>query len=136
MKNTDNVTNINVDDQDGVQQEQLTDQVCPNCGQLTMDLNEDYQMSCRNCKQTIPFEVYLVSLQLLQKQLIIELLRQFIEPGVGKCITYNNKTYVVGIDEDNEIYAQRYQLKHGEQVGMYVSLKYDNYQIKEQNQGE
>jgi predicted RNA-binding Zn-ribbon protein involved in translation (DUF1610 family) len=42
MKNTDNVTNINVDDQDDVQQEQLTDQVCPNCGQLTMDLNEDY----------------------------------------------------------------------------------------------
>ena len=130
MKNTDNV---NVEQQDVEQQEQLTDQACPNCGKFTMDLNKDYQMVCRNCNQTMGFEVYLLSLQLLQKQLIVELLRQFIEPGVGKCIKYNDKTYIVGIDDENQVYAQRYQLKHGEQVGMYVSLKYDNFEIVQED---
>ena len=65
-------------------------------------------------------------MQMFEKQLVISLLKEFIENGVGKCITHNQKTYIVGIDQDGQIFTQRYQLGQGEEVGMYVSLKFNS----------
>lgn len=112
-----------------IEENGLKDQLCPVCGKHSMDqkiANGQALMVCKECKEQIPFEVYLLSMQMFEKQLLISLLKEFIENGVGKCITHNQKTYIVGIDQDGQIFTQRYQLSQGEEVGMYVSLKFNS----------
>ena len=84
--------------------------ICPNCLQSTLQLDEqDSNMFiCTKCQYKIPIDVYMMSLQLLQKDIIVEALRQFIrvpehQTGYGMCVLYNNMKYVVGFDTDNEL---------------------------------
>lgn len=105
---------------------------CPECGQEAMELIEDKSlMRCSNCKSEMTSDIYAMSLQLAQKQLIIEALKLFLEAGIGRCVKFNDKYYIVGFDEDYDIVTQRYQLKQNEQEGMYVRLSFQKEQEKQ-----
>ena len=67
---------------------------CPDCGQQTMQLIEDQELlRCNNCNLELTLDTYAMSLQIAQKELIIQALKLFLEPGTGRCIKYNNKYY-------------------------------------------
>lgn len=98
---------------------------CPDCGQQAMELVEDQTlMRCSKCKAEMQLDTYAISLQLAQKQLIIAALKLFLEAGTGRCVNFNGKHYIVGFDEDYDIVTEKYELKQGEQEGMYVRLTF------------
>ncbi len=107
---------------------------CPDCGQQTMELIEDKNiLKCNNCESELTLDTYAISLELAQKQLIIAALKLFLDAGTGRCVKFNDKYYIVGFDQDYDIVTERYQLKQGEQEGMYVKLIF-NDQEKEKNE--
>lgn len=98
---------------------------CPDCGQQAMELVEDQSlMRCSKCKAEMSLDTYAMSLQLAEKQLIIQALKMFLEAGTGRCINFNGKHYIVGFDEDYDIVTEKYELKQNEQEGMYVRLTF------------
>ncbi len=98
---------------------------CPDCGQQAMELVEDQSlMRCSKCKAEMALDTYAMSLQLAEKQLIIQALKMFLEAGTGRCINFNGKHYIVGFDEDYDIVTEKYELKQNEQEGMYVRLTF------------
>lgn len=98
---------------------------CPDCGQQAMQLVEDQSlMRCSSCKSEMTLDTYAISLQLAEKELIIQGLKLFLEAGVGRCVNFNGKTYIVGFDENYDIITQKYDLKENQQEGMYVRLTF------------
>lgn len=100
---------------------------CPDCGQQTMQLIKDQELlRCNNCNLELTLDTYAMSLQIAQKELIIQALKLFLEPGTGRCIKYNNKYYIVGFDKNYDIIVEKYELKQNEEEGMYVKISYEN----------
>ena len=96
--------------------------LCPQCGEQKMQQKEGQNLICLNCGEQTEVQSYAMMLQLLEKDILIQALKQFMEKGVGKCIEYNDKAYVIGFDQDYELVCQPYQLGQDEQVGMYVRI--------------
>ncbi len=104
---------------------------CPDCGQQAMELVEDQTlMRCSKCKAEMQLDTYAISLQLAQKELIIEALKMFLEAGTGRCVKFNGKHYIVGFDDDYDIVTEKYELGQNQQEGMYVRLSFQKEEGK------
>lgn len=105
--------------------------VCPNCIQPALTLDEnDNMLICTKCEYKIPSDIYMMSLQLLQKDIIVETLRQFIrvpenKQGYGMCILYNNIKYVVGFDNSGESQIIKFDSPQWNQ-GSMVLINFDS----------
>lgn len=104
-----------------MQQIQKQFYICPDCQKRTMSV-KDESMICTSCQSEIPLDIYMMSLELLQKQILIQLLKQFIAPGHGKLVDYQDNIFLVGISKNGNYICQEYQLQEGQVAGMYVSF--------------
>lgn len=102
--------------------ELLSEQLCPECGLNTMTMTEQ-NMVCSNCQAKIPLDIYMMSLQIIEKDIIIQALRSFLEPGVGRIVNYEDRHYAVGFDQNYNIITQWYQMTQGDEELMYVNLR-------------
>lgn len=104
--------------------EQPTEQlICPQCFKHAMQLQNDGYIKCNSCGSSIKLDTYLMSVQIIQKQIIIQALRRYIPLGSGKCIKYKGSTYIVGFTDTNDIVVQPHQITDESEIDSYFKIK-------------
>lgn len=110
-----------------MEQENVEKQKCPDCLEDLIYLDGQI-MKCKGCGVEIPLDIYMMSLQILEKELLISTLKTFLQNGVGKCVKFHNKYFIVGFDQDGDLITQQHILKDDEQQGFYVSITLEQQQ--------
>lgn len=105
---------------------------CPDCGQLKMKTDQEHNYVCENCGARYSIDDYLLSWELFQKELLLQLIEEFVQPGYGKCISYNNANYIVGFDSEGQLVIEPYQLQQGEEEGMWVRISLESENLQEE----
>ena len=113
-----------------MEQENIENQRCPDCLEESMYLDGQI-MKCKACGSEIPLDIYMMSLQILEKELIILTLKTFLQNGIGKCIKFHDKYFIVGFDQDGDLITQQYTLQNNDQQGFYVNIT-----VRQQQNGE
>lgn len=89
--------------------------VCPSCLANGLVLSQQHadMFKCQACGQQISIDVYLLSLQLVQFNIVLQAMKTILSQygwQMGICVLYMGIQYVVGFDKNGMHIVSKYQL--------------------------
>ncbi len=91
---------------------------CPSCGNININIDTDNEViMCDKCNLQMPVGDYFLQMELLEKAIMAQAIKHFIEPGIGLLVQFQNRYYIIGIDKEGQIIISQHELQEGEEVG-------------------